>query len=922
MQIRVLLPTILIALAFAMAPSTVLAQGTPQEPEQVEADSNAEGSAPDGSEAESNTADETDREEKAAEEEDEDFDSVYEDDDDPGGIEVITVRAEESEAASDFESGDSVAAFDASDLEALGAQSIADLATFTPNLEIVTSGATTPTFFIRGVGLNDFNANSSGAVAIYQNDVPKNSPALQLGTLFDIENVNVLRGPQGSGTFRSASAGAIKIYSKTPTGDYNGYFRSTVGNYNAIDLEGAVGGPVFEDILAGRIAFRYSDRDGYGKNGCGDSTPQEDRVPYPGGGLSTAPPWSQCGEDVKTQGVNGSLDGKSTVPDDLPSRVNDQHNWAARGTLRFQPTLDQEWLLTATGGKRDELSRLGQSIGANQDREYQSFLGPLGDDGQRGLLGTEDSGPYTPREVDQELWEIDPCRNDDDGSNRCFLPGTTDRDKPKADYSRDASRRLLAENLARRLDSRPYHGDYDKVGPTELETWGVSLKGDIVLADNVELTSVTGYDHYDRFIGLDLDQSPNQLFETDTDDDGWQFAQTLQIDGGVGQDIPVTWHFGGLFLYEELNVGVANTFSGQGATAGAISDRFYKQKLWSGTMNGGFTFNFWEKFALDAGVRYNWERKSINYLLLRGNTFDFPLYSRETWQAPTGSIRLTYNFTENTYSYWKYTRGWKGGHFNATGGDDGVTNADPESIDAFEIWLHGMWYSGVLIMDFSFFHYNYHDYQLFTSIQNFGVPPEFIVLNAANSEVYGSELDIALRPLPGMKLQARLAWLQTQFLDYTQVQVAERSFGQGNNVVANNEIQNSGNPLLNSPQFKVSLTAEQSVPLGRMGKLTARWDGAWTDDTNYDAQNARGVPNFDGEQFLPKNTIGQRAYWIHNLNLTYSVPSGGVQITGWVRNLEDKVYKNFAFDASTFAKTTVYYVGEPRTYGVSLTASF
>src|SRR5262245_30552351 len=82
----------------------------------------------------------------------------------PSGIEEIVVKGAESESASDFEKADSVTGFGAEDLAALGAQDIADLAAFTPNLEIVTAGATTPTFFIRGVGLNDFNPNSTGAV--------------------------------------------------------------------------------------------------------------------------------------------------------------------------------------------------------------------------------------------------------------------------------------------------------------------------------------------------------------------------------------------------------------------------------------------------------------------------------------------------------------------------------------------------------------------------------------------------------------------------------------------------------------------------------------------------------------------------------------------------------------------------------------
>ena len=187
----------------------------------------------------------------------------------------------ESEATRDFEAADSVTGFGAEDLAALGAQDIADLAAFTPNLEIVTSGATTPTFFIRGVGLNDFNSNSTGAVAIYQDDVPINAPALQLSTLFDVEAVNVLRGPQGTGLARNASAGAIKIYSRKPTGEFGGFLRSELGNFDFRDFEGAIEAPIFEDILAGRFAFRLSERDGTMKNRCGNAPAFEDRVPVP-----------------------------------------------------------------------------------------------------------------------------------------------------------------------------------------------------------------------------------------------------------------------------------------------------------------------------------------------------------------------------------------------------------------------------------------------------------------------------------------------------------------------------------------------------------------------------------------------------------------------------------------------------------------
>jgi len=183
------------------------------------------------------------------------------------GIEERVVLAGESEGARDFE----------------------DLAKFTPNLEIVTAGATTATFFIRGVGLNDFNANGTGAVSIYQDDVALNAAALQLGTIFDLEAVNVQRGPQGTGAFRNASAGAIKLYSRKPSGGYGGYVRGQYGRFDYIDMEGAVEAPIYEDILSARFAFRSAAR------ASRDSRPGLGECRHDPGGLGG------CGSERRTR---------------------------------------------------------------------------------------------------------------------------------------------------------------------------------------------------------------------------------------------------------------------------------------------------------------------------------------------------------------------------------------------------------------------------------------------------------------------------------------------------------------------------------------------------------------------------------------------------------------------------------------------
>ena len=58
------------------------------------------------------------------------------------------------------------------------------------------------------------------------------------------------------------------------------------------------------------------------------------------------------------------------------------------------------------------------------------------------------------------------------------------------------------------------------------------------------------------------------------------------------------------------------------------------------------------------------------------------------------------------------------------------------------------------------------------------------------------------------------------------------------------------------------------------------------------------------------------------MRLAYRTPSGNIELAGFVRNLVDKEYKTFGFDGSTFNDVTIYFVGEPRTYGVSLTTTF
>ncbi len=822
-------------------------------------------------------------------------------------IEEILILGVESEGIRDFGDADSVTGFGAEDLAALGVQDIADLADFTPNLEIVTAGAPTPTFFIRGVGLNDFNANSTGAVAIYRDDVPINAPALQLSPLFDTETVNVLRGPQGTGLARNASAGAIKMYSRKPTGDFSANVSPEFGNYDSRDFEGAIEVPLLEDILSGRLAFRFTQRDGTMQNRCGDAPPPASRAEVPtafqlrslglkntyigGSTLADGTPiqgWSICGEPVDRIGPRPHI---SDIPTGLESWVNNLDNWAARGTLLFEPTPNMAWLFNAHGSRRDELSRLGQSYGTsgffceNGDVENCNYSGqpkqcvapaanagnscsqssdcdsaPGLDDGMctsrvQGLLGgTQGTGGqgYQTREVTRRLQRIAPCFIGTPGNPN----GTCDDPANRA--AANLAKVTVAQELAERLDSDPWEGDFNRTGPTKLDTWGLYLNGGIELPFGMQFSSVTGFDTYNRFMDIDLDFSPETLFEIVTDDDGWQVTQDLRLEGEIGDGPSLHWDIGGWFLREKLDVVVENNF-GRGTNL-AIGKRDYTQDLWSAAGYASLSFDFWDDFTLNGGIRYNWEQKKLDYALFTGALPD-PILEKlnNTWDDPTGTVRLTYRFREDTHVFWKYTRGWKPGTYNATSSlAQGVSVADPEQIDSFETGVRGSWFDGRMDLNFAFFYYSYDDYQLFTAQQFSGGQPEFVILNADEAEVYGAEVEAVAKPWEGAYLDVRFGWLESQFLDFVQIQQEIVRQG-GLQVTVNRELQNTGNQLLNSPRFKVSLTAQQTLPIGRWGSLTARYDGVWTDTSYYDATEGRGIPNVQNIQFLPKDTIAQPA---------------------------------------------------------------
>ena len=133
-----------------------------------------------------------------------------------------------------------------------------------PSLIVESSfGRTFPRFYIRGLGNTDFDFNASQPVSLIYDDVVLENPILKGFPVFDIAQVEVLRGPQGTLFGRNTPAGIVKFDSVKPGKDTNGYLRASYGRFNQVSLEGAVGGQLSGEKLAARLSVFYQRQDDY-----------------------------------------------------------------------------------------------------------------------------------------------------------------------------------------------------------------------------------------------------------------------------------------------------------------------------------------------------------------------------------------------------------------------------------------------------------------------------------------------------------------------------------------------------------------------------------------------------------------------------------------------------------------------------------
>jgi iron complex outermembrane receptor protein len=179
-------------------------------------------------------------------------------------VETVIVTAEFREADVQ-DTPIAITAVNADMLEARSQTNIFQVAAQAPNVSLQPSGAAVGpalTAFIRGIGQTDFNYALEPGVGVYIDDIYYPTLTGSLVDLLDLDRVEVLRGPQGTLAGKNSIGGAIKMYSKQPSGDNGGSVEVTMGSLNRVDVRGSADFTLADNLYA-RVAGVSRQRDGY-----------------------------------------------------------------------------------------------------------------------------------------------------------------------------------------------------------------------------------------------------------------------------------------------------------------------------------------------------------------------------------------------------------------------------------------------------------------------------------------------------------------------------------------------------------------------------------------------------------------------------------------------------------------------------------
>lgn len=782
-------------------------------------------------------------------------------------LEEIVVSAQKREQSIQ-DVGIAISAFTGDQLAALGVTESFDVAAFTPGVHISGNLAGQNTqFTIRGVTQNDFNDIVEAPNAAYLDEGYIAIAQAQTFAVYDIERVEILKGPQGTLFGRNATGGLVHYLSRKPSFDkVEGYVDVTFGAYDSNAdalsqrIEAAIGGP-FSQTVAGRAAMMYNRRDGYLNNLYPSQAPVGLAGDAPGAGAG-----ADMGDD-DTLALRGTLDFQ--LKDDLLFRVSANY---ARSKLATGPYQSK-----STIGVVDANGELINVIDTPAGETRLTIQGN-GDggadaiDGDQLLPGGGVGLPGRPVAGGDFFGYIDPDGDDFDTS-----------------------------------------GDFAFEDNGEVETYGVNARFEWEISSQVSLTSISDFKDYTKLLFIDVDSAPMNQLANYAGVDATSFTQELRLDGKTDR----TRWVAGLYYLNIDN----HSDNGLKAPEGSIVGTFVAPvdigvvsdlETNSYSLFGQLEYDFTPKLTGIVGFRGIREEKEFNtaigvfpsegnYSVNRGTLLNSPFgegspffyaddFSKDLWAA---KAQLDYRATDDLLLYAGVNRGIKAGSYNApllgaylgSGGDASLPYGE-ETLMSYEGGFK-LTLPGRSRLNASVFYYDYEDYQAFLFVGVGGV-----VINA-DAENYGAELELQTSPADGWDIVFGVSWFDATVKDI---------------------LLRSGSPLpardvdpTYAPELQANLLVRYEWPaLG--GMMHVRGDINYSDEFYYNLRN------FDADKF--------DSYTMVNAGVGWSSDDDQWAVSLQIRNLTDERAGIQGFDLAVLCGCNEVSYQPPRWYGINLKRSF
>ncbi len=619
-----------------------------------------------------------------------------------------------------------------------------------PNVTFAKSYYSGYNFQIRGIGTKQTAITGDSSTGVHFNGAPLTSNRLFEAEFFDVERVEVLRGPQGTLYGRNATGGVVNVITAKPTDTFEGVLRGEVSNHDGRKLRAMVNIPLIGDQLDLRLAGATLSRDGFVDNlGTGHSVDDRDLYSFraslrwrPSSTLDANLVWQHFDEEDSRLRTGKGLCTRDNGPASVGSAA--VTNAVVRGFLS-QGCADASVYKKAAYGTPNSLTTLYGLLAFS-----------------RGLASGDVYGNTQPNSLSVIDSAIDPSYR-------------AKEDVFSLNVAWDISDKLQLNSLTSyyegRLDARQEVNRFQAVVPfasTALAPGGV--------VNDAQLGASN------RLIISDSLQTPSR-----------QWSQELRLQSSL--DGPFNFSLGALALrYDTVQSFyiLSNAFTNaarvaNGGAACALSSAcvyidpnrdptidghgnylsFQPYHLNSNAVFGEVYYQLTPDLKFTGGLRYTDDKKTLeNYpirLLTAGSglTRGNPARLVARFKEFTGRVGFDWKpdlaLTDETLVYAFYSRGYKGGGPNNIGQVAGPRPFyDPEFVNAFEVGTKNTLLDGRLTLNGAAFYYDYKGYQISKFVNRISTTEN------VDAEIMGAELEAVWEPVDDLRLNGTLGLLDTR----------------------------------------------------------------------------------------------------------------------------------------------------------------